>query len=178
MKLRGTRQTEETRNCGAELPPHLPLHVPQCTDNTHSEGSSDCPEHIKICLKCLKTKRQHCFYTTVDWKVPSSEILVLYLSAARRILVHPAERTATQQGSRAWRETGGQGKSVAPHQGTHDGHTARHDRLCYQQLQYSHSLIKKMHFGCKLHLLMMMIIIIKSSKTATKLMKYVYRMTK
>lgn len=58
-----------------------------------------------------------------------SEIIVIYLSAVSRILVHPGETTETQQGRRAWKEKGGQEKSVAPHQGTHDGHTERQDRL-------------------------------------------------
>ncbi len=47
VKLRSTRQTEEPSYCGAKLPPHLPLHVPQRTDNTHSQGHSDCAEHIE-----------------------------------------------------------------------------------------------------------------------------------
>lgn len=42
-----------------------------------------------------------------------------------RILVHPAGKKEKQQGRRAWRGRGGQGKSAAPHRGTHDGHTEK-----------------------------------------------------
>lgn len=69
---------------------------------------------------------------SVDWKVPISETLGIYLSAVCRISAHPAERTETQQGSRARRETGVRGKSAAPRQGIHDGHTERQERLWSQ----------------------------------------------
>lgn len=65
--------------------------------------------------------------------------MVIYLSAVCRISAHPAARTETQQGSRAWRGTRGRGKSVAPHQGTRDGHTERQEELWSQQHWYSHT---------------------------------------
>lgn len=34
VKLGSAGQTEESRDRGAELPPHLPLHVPQRSDHT------------------------------------------------------------------------------------------------------------------------------------------------
>ena len=67
-------------------------------------------------------------------------MLVTYRSAVCRIWVHPAARTQTPQGRRARRGKGGQGRSVAPHQGIHGGHT---------ETQFSHNIRQEMgyHFS-------------------------------
>ena len=73
VKLRSTRHTEEACHCGAKLPPHLILHVPQCSDNTHSQGSSDCTEHTER----TRTFKEETLWA--DWKVPVSEIFTYQL---------------------------------------------------------------------------------------------------
>lgn len=44
VKLWSTNQTEQPCDRGAKLPPNLPLHVPECPNDTESKKGSDCTE--------------------------------------------------------------------------------------------------------------------------------------